>query len=317
MLAMVIRRFGESLISLALLMTFVFVLAQITPGGPAYTILGAKATPQAVEALREELGLNLPVWQQYLTWWSRTLQGELGYSHIHQLPVAEVLQTYFLNTLVLYVGAFVFAVLISLVIGMLQAHFDGRWPARLIGASQLTVYSLPTFLIAMLLIVAFSVQLEWFPAGGVSDIREPGFVLTDRLHHMALPLITLVLAYTAFMSRYFGQSARVEYRQDYVLTALSRGVPPGRIATRHVLRNALRPLVTVIGIALPYIFVGGVLVESVFDYPGVGFLLWQSALNQDYPVVTDIVLIIGLLTIAGNLLADVVNSIIDVRVRYE
>ncbi|MDR7926556.1 ABC transporter permease, partial [Acidithiobacillus thiooxidans] len=188
--------------------------------------------------------------------------------------------SYLANSIILYVLATVIAVLFSVLIGM----FQGYWADGSIGGDQ--------------------------SAGGALNIGS-------YFHHMVLPAVTIALPLTAGLSRYFGHQARSEYRLDYVRTARARGVPPLRIAVNHVLRNAVRPLVTVIGMMIPGIFVGGILTEAVFNYPGLGWLLWRSALEQDYPTLSAIVLLIGVLTILGNLAADLTNSILDVRVRYE
>ncbi|WP_455384974.1 ABC transporter permease [Acidihalobacter prosperus] len=314
MLSMIIRRLGTSFVSIALLVTIVFFMIHATPGGPAYSILGVHSTAAAVAALNAQMGLNHPVWQQYATWWLHLLQGNLGYSYTQHAPVTALMGSYLRNTLMLYVLATIISIVASIVIGMLQGAWAERTGGKLIGALQITFYAMPVFFIGSILILVFAIDLGWLPSGGVSG---NGGGTLDYLRHMILPALTLALPITAGLSRYFGHQARNEYRLDYVRTALARGLPPLRLALNHVLRNAIRPLVTVIGMMIPYIFVGGVLTESVFNYPGLGWLLWRSALKQDYPTLTAIVLLIGVLTILGNLAADLVNSILDVRVRYE
>lgn len=314
MLSMIIRRLGTSFISIALLVTIVFFMIHATPGGPAYSILGVHSTAAAVAALNAQMGLNHPVWQQYATWWLHLLQGNLGYSYTQHAPVTALMGSYLRNTLMLYVLATIISIVASIVIGMLQGAWAERTGGKVIGALQITFYAMPVFFIGSILILVFAIDLGWLPSGGVSG---NGGGTLDYLRHMILPALTLALPITAGLSRYFGHQARNEYRLDYVRTALARGLPPLRLALNHVLRNAIRPLVTVIGMMIPYIFVGGVLTESVFNYPGLGWLLWRSALKQDYPTLTAIVLLIGVLTILGNLIADLVNSILDVRVRYE
>lgn len=315
MLSMILRRLGTSSISIVLLVTIVFFMIHATPGGPAYSILGVRATPTAVAALNKQMGLNHPVWQQYGTWWLHLVQGNLGYSYTQHAPVSSLMGSYLRNTLLLYVLATLISIVFSILIGMVQGAWAERSGGKIIGGLQITFYAMPVFFIGSILILVFAIDLGWLPSGGISGNGNSGVL--DYLAHMILPAITLALPITAGLSRYFGHQARNEYRLDYIRTALARGVPPLRLALNHVLRNAIRPLVTVIGMMIPYIFVGGVLTESVFNYPGLGWLLWRSALNQDYPTLTAIVLLIGILTILGNLAADLVNSILDVRVRYE
>ncbi|MBU2808340.1 ABC transporter permease [Acidithiobacillus ferrooxidans F221] len=316
---MILSRLGTSVLSLFLLVTIVFFLIHATPGGPAYSILGMHATPEAVAALNKQMGLDHPIWQQYGMWWEHLFEGNLGYSFTQHAPVASLMGSYLANSVILYVLATVIAVLFSVLIGMFQGYWAERTPGVLIGAGQIIVYSIPTFFIGVMLILFFAIYVSWFPPGGIGGEQSAGGALNigSYFHHMVLPAITIALPLTAGLSRYFGHQARSEYRLDYVRTARARGVPPLRVALNHVLRNAIRPLVTVIGMMIPGIFVGGILTESVFNYPGLGWLLWRSALEQDYPTLSAIVLLIGVLTILGNLAADLTNSILDVRVRYE
>ena len=316
---MILNRLWTSVLSLFLLVTIVFFLIHATPGGPAYSILGMHATPEAVAALNKQMGLDHPLWQQYGIWWAHLFEGNLGYSFTQHAPVASLMGSYLANSIILYVLATVIAVLFSVLIGMFQGYWAERTPGVLIGAGQIVVYSIPTFFIGVMLILFFAIYVNWFPPGGIGGDQSAGGALKigSYFHHMVLPAITIALPLTAGLSRYFGHQARSEYRLDYVRTARARGVPPLRIAVNHVLRNAIRPLVTVIGMMIPGIFVGGILTESVFNYPGLGWLLWRSALEQDYPTLSAIVLLIGVLTILGNLAADLTNSILDVRVRYE
>lgn len=316
---MILNRLGTSVLSLFLLVTIVFFLIHATPGGPAYSILGMHATPEAVAALNKQMGLDHPLWQQYGIWWEHLFEGNLGYSFTQHAPVASLMGSYLANSIILYVLATVIAVFFSVLIGMFQGYWAERTPGVLIGAGQIIVYSIPTFFIGVMLILFFAIYVSWFPPGGIGGDQSSGGALNlgSYFHHMVLPAITIALPLTAGLSRYFGHQARSEYRLDYVRTARARGVPPLRIAINHVLRNAIRPLITVIGMMIPGIFVGGILTESVFNYPGLGWLLWRSALEQDYPTLSAIVLLIGVLTILGNLAADLTNSILDVRVRYE
>ncbi len=311
-------RLASSVATLVVLVSLVFFLIMATPGGPAYSILGAHASPEAVAALNRQFGLNVPVWRQYLLWWWHLMHGRLGYSFVEHAPVGALLGSYLRNTVLLDTLALTLAVSTALVIGFLQGARPATPSARLIGGLQIAVYSLPVFFVGTALILLFAVDHPWLPPGGIGGaggFRHAG--LADLARHMVLPAITLALPLAAGLSRYFGHQVRQEYRQDYVRAARARGIPPLRIAVFHVLRNAVRPLVTVLGMSIPQIFVGGVLTESVFNYPGLGWLLWRSALAEDYPVVTAIVLVIGALTILGNLAADLLNTALDVSVRYE
>ncbi len=311
------RRAGSSLVSLVILTLVVFVISELTPGGPALSILGIHATQAAVNDLNTAMGLNSPIYLQYLLWWLHLLQGNLGYSFLLHQSVVGVIGQYLGNTVVLDSASLVLAVVLAIGVGMLQGAAAGTWVSKAISLAQFALYAMPVFWLALILIIVFSVQLNLLPSSGSQNVAANGFDVGDYARHLVLPLTTLTLIFTAFFSRYMGAAARLEFRQAYVTVAAAKGATLGRIALRHVLRNALRPLVTMIGLFLPWIFAGGVVVEEVFNFPGLGYLLWQSAVQHDYPVLTALVLLIGAFTILGNLLADVVNGFLDPRVRYE
>jgi peptide/nickel transport system permease protein len=317
MIRMIAARLASSSLSIVILVTLVFFLAHLTPGGPAYSILGMKATASSVAQVNARLGLTEPLWRQYALWWWHLLHGQLGYSYLLNRPVGQLLWRYELNTLVFYSVAIIISTALSIGIGLLQGVYHGRWPAKLVGALQLGFYALPPFFVAAVLVLWFAVQLRLLPASGIINLRlaHPG--IGSYAAHLVLPVITVTLLTVASLSRYFGEAVREELGRDYVRTARAKGVGFPAILFRHVLRNALRPLVTMLGLSFPYIFTGGVIVESVFNYPGLGWLMWRSALSQDYPVLIAIVLIIGLLTVIGNLLADLVNGLLDPRASYE
>ncbi len=245
------------------------------------------------------------------------MQGNLGYSLIQHQSVVAVIGQYLGNTAVLDSVSLLLAILLSLGIGIVQGANANTWISKVISVGQFFLYAMPIFWLGIVLIYIFSVTLNWLPSGGAQDLAESNFDLVTYVRHLILPTVTLTLIFTSFFSRYMGTSARLEFQQAYVTVAVAKGAAPVRIALLHVMRNAARPLVTMVGLFLPWIFAGGVVVEEVFNFPGLGYLLWQSAIQHDYPVLIVIVMIIGLLTIIGNLLADIINSMLDVRVRYE
>ncbi len=317
MVATLMRRGLSSVTSILILTSLVFAVAELTPGGPAQTILGLHTTAEAVKALNHALGLDQPIYIQYLTWWGHLLQGNLGYSLIQHQSVVAVIGQYLGNTAVLDSVSLLLAILLSLGIGIVQGANANTWISKVISVGQFFLYAMPIFWLGIVLIYIFSVTLNWLPSGGAQDLAESGFDPVTYVRHLILPTVTLTLIFTSFFSRYMGTSARLEFQQAYVTVAVAKGAAPVRIALLHVMRNAARPLVTMVGLFLPWIFAGGVVVEEVFNFPGLGYLLWQSAIQHDYPVLIVIVMIIGLLTIIGNLLADIINSMLDVRVRYE
>jgi peptide/nickel transport system permease protein len=316
MLRMAAARLASSALTLLVLVTLVFFLVHLTPGGPAYSILGMKATSASVAQVNARLGLNQPLLQQYAIWLWHLAHGQLGYSYLLNRPVGALLWQYERNTLVFYSISIVLSTLLSILLGLVQGVTFGRWPARLIGALQLGFYALPPFFVAAMLVLWFSIAHAWLPASGIVNFRLAHPTIGSYAAHLVLPVATITLLTTAALSRYFGEAVHEELGKDYVRTARAKGVRFPNILLRHVLRNALRPLVTLLGLSFPYIFTGGVIVESVFNYPGLGWLMWRSALSQDYPVLIAIVLIIGVLTVLGNLLADLVNGLLDPRASY-
>jgi len=270
-----------------------------------------------VAEVNARLGLNVPIWTQYGLWWWHLAHGQLGYSYLLSRPVGALLWQYEINTLVFYSLSIIISTLLSIALGLIQGVYYGRWPARIIGGLQLGFYALPPFFVAAMLVLWFAVGLKILPANGIVDLREVNPGIGSYAAHLVLPVTTVTLLTVAALSRYFGEAVHEELAKDYVRTAAAKGVAFPTILVRHVLRNALRPLVTILGLSFPYIFTGGVIVESVFNYPGLGWLMWRSALSQDYPILIAIVLLIGILTVLGNLLADLVNGLLDPRATYE
>ncbi len=316
MLRVVRARLGSAGLSLLILTLLAFVMSHLTPGGPAYSILGPAARPDTVAAINHEFGLDLPIWRQYLRWLWQLAHGRLGSSYLSNQPVGAMLLSYEANTILLQLVALTASLAIAFGLGLLHGVFHARRLGRLIGTVELGLFALPSFFVGTLLILWVSMGLGWLPAGGLEDLRlqhqTPGSILS----HLALPAATITLFTVPALSRYLAQSVHEELGRDYVRSAAARGASPGRILFRHVLRNALRPVVTLLGLSLPTIFAGGIVTETVFSYPGLGWLLWQSAIGQDYPVLIGIVLVIGVLTVLGNLLADLVNGLLDPRTSY-
>jgi peptide/nickel transport system permease protein len=311
-----LSRLFSSLLSLFILVSLTFVLIHVTPGGPAFSILGLHATADNVAAVNKTLGLDTPLWRQYAIWWWHLAQGDLGFSYLLHRPVGALLIDYERNTIVMYSLAILLAAVMAIGLGLLHGVLYRRPAGTILSLLELALYAMPTFFLGALLVLVFASGLHLLPPGGLFDLREATPTLGSYAVHLILPVATIALVTMAGQARYFAQSVHEELGRDYVRTAVSKGAPFGRVLFFHVLRNALRPLVTLLGLSFPYVFAGGVVVETVFSYPGLGWLLWRSALLQDYPVLIAIVLLIGVLTIVGNLLADLVNNLLDPRASY-
>ncbi len=311
-----VRRCAEALITLFVLVSLAFALAHAVPGGPAYAILGLKAHPISVTAVDLQLGTDVPVWRQYAIWWSHVVQGQLGTSYRLNRDVRAVIADYLGNTLALDAAGLALAAAAGFFTGLVHGMRPDTAIGRAIDALELSIYAMPGFFIATLMLMLFATTLHWLPAGGVVNLRVAHPGMLDRLRHIVLPACSLALLGLPGFSRVLAQSVQSEFARDYVRTARARGLGELPILWRHVLPNALRPFVTLLGLSLPGVFAAGVVVESVFAYPGLGWLLWRSAVSHDYPVLIGIVLLVGAATIAGNFLADIVNSRLDPTTKY-
>lgn len=306
-----------SLASCALLVTLTFFLARLAPGGPAYAILGSKVTLSRKGAIDLELGLNVAVWKQYAIWWWHVLHGDFGVSYKLDRPVAALLAEYEANTWRLYALGLAGALVLAAITGLVHGLAAPRLSARIAAGVELLFYALPGFVIGTVLIALFADRLHWLPPAGDADLRLAAPSAFDRLRHLVLPAATVALFGFAPLSRYLALGIIETRAAPHILAARAAGVPPLRLFWHHILPNALRPMVTIAGLTFPLLVSGSVLIESVFNYPGLGWLLWYAALDRDYPVLVAIVLLGGVATIAANFAADLVASWLDPRVRFD
>ncbi len=302
-----LRRTGQAIIVLLLVSLIVFVLLHLLPGGAARAVLGPRATPVQIANFNHENGLDKPVFQQYLIWLGHLLQGDLGYSYRLNQSVASLIGAKLPKTILLNLLALIIAVAIAIPIGVAQAvrrngFFD--YTATLLG---FIFYSTPIFFLSFMLVLLFSLNLGWFPAQA-----PQGTTVAASLSQPA----GLVLIDLALFTRYMRSAMLDNLVQDYVRTAYAKGAAERRVVYRHVLRNSLIPMVTILGLSLPVLLAGSVITEQVFNYPGMGLLFYQEAVTNDYPVLLGITLVVGVATVVGNLLADIGYAVLDPRVRY-
>jgi peptide/nickel transport system permease protein len=292
----------------------VFLLLHHLPGGPARAVLGAKATPVTIAAFNRQYGLDNPLPVQYVDYVGQLLHGNLGYSYKLNISVDSLLALDLPKTLFLVGVSFLISVIIAVPIGIAQAIRRNRMLDHSLTGVSFLLYSMPTFWLALLMIDILSARLRIFPPEAPQGTTLAQ-VLTDPLA-LVLPVLTLVLINFALFSRYMRASAIESLAQDYVKVARSKGLPEHKILARHVLRNSMLPIVTLLGLSLPWLFTAGLVIEQIFNYPGTGLLFFTSAQNQDYPVELGIAIIIAVTTVAGNLLADVAYAVLDPRIRY-
>ena len=307
-------RLLHSLVVVVGVTIIVFLLLHHLPGGPARAILGAKATPVTIAAFNREYGLDNPLPVQYLNYVDQLLHGNLGYSYKLNISVDSLLALDLPKTLFLVGISFLIAVIIAVPIGIAQAIRRNRMLDHGLTGVSFLLYSMPTFWLALLLIDILSARLRIFPPEAPQGTTL-GQVITDPLA-LILPVLTLVLINFALFSRYMRASAIESLAQDYIKVARSKGLPEHKVLWSHVLRNSLLPIVTLLGLSLPWLFTAGLVIEQIFNYPGTGLLFFTSAQSQDYPVELGITIVIAVTTVVGNLLADIAYAVLDPRIRY-
>ena len=317
MIRFIIRRTISTIILLFLIATVVFLFLHFLPGDPAITILGgmdAHPSAAAIEHVREQLGLNRPLYVQYVEWLGKLVRLNLGNSFTSDLPVSSELARRLPRTLMLIIPAETIAVLIGIPLGIAAARLQRSMWDPIISSVALLGFSTPVFVSGILLVLVFSLKLHVLPSGGFVSPTEDfgGFVRTA-----ILPVITLSLAPMATTMRMTRSSFLEQLGADYVRTARSKGISDFRVLYRHVLRNALLPVVTIIGLHVGFMFAGSVLVEYIFNWPGINSFLLNSINARDYPVVQGIVLIVATIFIVINFLTDLSFAVLDPRIRYE
>jgi peptide/nickel transport system permease protein len=293
----------------------VFLMLKLVPGDPAIALLGPQAEPRDIQMLRQAWGLDRPIHQQYMTWLGHVLRGDLGLSLEQRLPVSILVLSRFKNTAILTFASIVVSCAVGLTAGVASATRPRSVIDRLTMLLALFANSMPAFWLGLVLILAFSLGLGWFPVTGMQSIREEGGFL-DLLHHLVLPAVTLGGATTAIVARLTRSSLLEVIRLDYVRTARAKGLFEPRVVLRHALRNALLPVVTVVGLQVGFLLGGAVLTETVFSWPGVGLQLYRAISTRDIPLIQGSVLLIAVTFVFINLLVDVLYAYLDPRIRY-
>ncbi len=313
MTAYLIRRLAQSVVIVLGVTIIVFVVIHLLPGGPR-ALLGPRATPRQVKLFIDQNGYNQPFPVQYGQFVWRLIQGNLGYSYHYNQSVVSLIGEDLPKTAVLIGFAYLVALLIGIPLGLIQAIRRNKPIDYVATAGAFIGYSMPVFWLGVLLIVLFAVNLGWFPAEGPQGANV-GAVLNDP-SGLVLPVMTLAIGTIAMFSRYMRSSALENLVQDYIRTARAKGVPESRILRKHLLRNSFLPIITLLGLSLPIVMSGAVVVESVFNYPGMGLLFWNGATTHDYPLLLGFTVVVAVATVLGSLLADLLYAVVDPRVRY-
>ncbi len=320
MLKYILRRLLHMVPVILLISVLIFGIIKLTPGNPVGANLNPKSTPAQKEMERERLGLNKPIYIQYFMWLQRTAVGDFGESYTYKRPVSDVIGIFIWNTVLLNVFTFAIAFLISIPLGIISAVKQYTKFDNFVTVFSLIGISLPSFFFGLLLIFIFSVKLKWLPISGMVEAGSKNIEMARFLEifrHMVLPGIVLIISDIAGTVRYTRNGMLDVISQDYIRTARSKGLSEKVVIYKHAFRNALIPIVTILGFSIPALFSGAVIIESIFNWPGIGRILLESVTGRDYNLMMALMMFFAILTLLGNLLADIGYALVDPRVKVE
>jgi peptide/nickel transport system permease protein len=325
MLNYLLRRLLIGLVTLVAITFLVFGLIRSMPGNPALMAM-AEASPDRtidpadLERMNRDYGLDKPWYESYFVWLGNVLQGDLGRSFFRKEPVARLIRQRMGPTLLLSVTSLLMTYLLSIPLGLYSSARANRPEERVLSTGLYMLYSLPAFVAALLLLYLFSYKLDWLPLFGMtSDNHQtlsPSGKFFDIVWHAVLPVICSTYGSLAYYTRFVRANLQEVIRQDYIRTARAKGAGPLRVLVRHAFRNTLIPLVTLVGLTLPYLLSGSIVLEQVFSWPGMGRMYFESINARDYPVIMGLTLLFSTLALVGQLLADVLYAVVDPRVSY-
>lgn len=309
---MLLQRVALGFLSLLIVSLVIFIAVSMLPGDFATAILGRSATPETVAALREQLGLNLPWYQRYLTWLAHALTGDFGQSFSSR-PVGHIIGPRLLNTLYLAALTALIAVPLAVGLGIVAALYRNRFLDRLLSASSLASISIPEFFFAYIIMLVFAIKLHWFPS--LSSIR-PGMHFGDQVDRMVLPVLTLTLVILAHMMRNTRAAIISVMSRPFIEMAQLKGESAARVVVRHALPNVVGPIASVVALNLAYLIAGVVVIEVVFVYPGIGQTMVDAVRNRDIPVIQACALIFSVTYILLNLIADIISIVSNPRLLH-
>lgn len=312
----ILHRLGHSLLLLFLVSLIGYTILHLAPGGPlSQYALSPGMTQAELHQIAERMGLNRPIPIQYLDWFTSFLVGDWGESFRDGRPVLSVISGHLFATVLLVVSSSVISIGLGTLVGVLGAtrRYSAWDYIATVGA--MIALSIPTFWFGLVAIYVFSLQLEWFPSGNMYSIGDESFL--DYAHHLVMPSVVLALVSVAIWSRYMRSAMLDVIGQDFVRTARAKGLTGQRVLYRHVVRNALIPMITLAGIQLPMLLSGALVTETVFTWPGIGRLFLDSLGYNDYPVIMGVLMFTAIFVLLGNLIADILVATVDPRVRLE
>jgi peptide/nickel transport system permease protein len=316
----VLRRLIQAIPILIGISVISFLIINLAPGDPTDRFRSGRVSPETIQHLIHLYGLDKPLPEQFVSWftafWQFPFRNDAwGYSFVDGRPVVEKIFQKIPTTLELMLTSLVVTMIVSIPLGVLAAVKQYSWADKIITTMATVGYALPSFVLGILLLYIFSIKLNMFPSFGRHTLgQESSF--PDYLRHLFLPVCSLAIQQIAGWSRYMRSSMLEVLQQDYVRTARAKGLPGSRVLYKHALKNALLPVITLLGLSLPSLLAGAAITESIFSWPGLGLLAVQSVTTNDFPVVLAIVMIGGMMVLLGNLLADVLYGFVDPRIKY-
>lgn len=312
MVRYVLKRLISLLITLAIATVVIFLMIEVVPGDPAAYMMGLSGSTEAADALRVELGLDKSAWERYFSWITGMLGGDFGTSYTYRVPVADLIGERTLVSVPLTVYALILSTVIAIPVGVISAARRGSAvDTALMGAAQFGV-AVPNFWFAILLVLLFSTTLQWFSAGGFPG-WDAGFF--ECLKALTLPAISLALPQAAILARVMRSSVLEVMNEDYIRTARAKGLSKRQALVRHGLRNAMIPVLTILGLQFSFLLAGGIIIESIFSLPGLGRLVFQSIAQRDLIVVKSIVTMLVLAVVMITFIVDLLYAVIDPRLR--
>ena len=327
MISYLLRRLLGAIPLLLGILTLIFFIIHLAPGDPMARFFNPNVSPEVIEQMRRNLGLDQPLHIQYVRWLKSFLLGDFGYSFGQMRPINEILPEVLWNTVQLTLISLVVIFAVGMLIGIVQAVRQYSLADNVLTFVALFFYSMPSFWFALMLILVFSLKANqggWpiqFPASGMTSVGYEflplGQKITDRIMHLVLPSIALGIGSAAGVARYMRGSMLEVIHQDFIRTARAKGLSERSVVFKHALRNALIPIITLVGLYLPFLLSGAVLVETIFGWPGMGRAIVDAILQRDYPMVMATSFVIAAIVVLGNLLSDVLYAVVDPRIRTE
>lgn len=309
----IIKRILQAIPLLIIISIISFILIKLAPGDPVQAYVTPKMSQAQVELVRHNLGLDKPIYIQYFVWLKNVLKGDLGYSLANYRPITTQIVERIPATLGLMGLSLIISIVLGIILGLISAFYKNKLIDEIISIFSYIGISIPSFWYAMILIVFLSGKLRLFPSVGMRSVGIDSTI--DLLRHFVLPSMVLSFQNTSVITRYIRSNAITEMKEDYVRTAISKGLTRRKVFSKHVLRNVLLPIVTIIGMSLPDLIAGAFITETIFGWPGMGRLGINAIFSYDYPLIMAITMLSSVMVILGNLLSDILYGVVDPRIK--